>query len=179
MPAEDFRRWNDENDRWTGPWELATREAWLAAEDRLLNPNGRPLPEVVANAVLRGDHAQLGVLADWLAEQGQLEPVIRDRVQGFRVLFEQPFYYGPEGPNGRQEGVAYRDRHLPFAPFVGMFMDFHDDHYPQVASVFWHVSTRMFSCVLEHDPTIGWETPEQAVAFYGNGWRLDFGLPGG
>jgi hypothetical protein len=137
MPAEDFRRWNEENGRWTGGRERAAREAWLAAERRLLSPDGRPLPE--------------------------------GRPGGFRVRFEQHFLYGPG--DGRH-GVAVREAQLPFPPSVGMLVDFSEEHYPRVESVFWSVGTQSFTCVLTGD-SIHWETVEQALAYYGGGWRLD------
>src|SRR5207249_1998905 len=84
MPAQDFDRWNGQNHRWEGEKAQAAREAWLAAEAQTLDPRGRPLPEVVALEVLRGEHASLGVLADWLSDQGLLEPAFRERVERVR-----------------------------------------------------------------------------------------------
>jgi hypothetical protein len=171
MPGEDFDRWNAENHRWTGKQAEAARRAWLAAEERLLSPEGRPLPEVIALAVLQGDHAQLGVLADWLAEQGRLDPLIRERLDGlrrpFRVRFEQRFHCGP----GRgRPSYAVREVCLPFAPFVDLYVYFEaEDHFSQVESVFWNIATEAF--LLTEDPT-NWGSPEQALAACGNGWRL-------
>src|SRR5206468_3043077 len=63
----------------------AAREAWLAAEARLLSPQGRPLPEVIALEVLQGNRACLPLLADWLAEHGLLEPAVRQRLEHLRT----------------------------------------------------------------------------------------------
>jgi hypothetical protein len=154
VPADDFDRWNAGNRRWTGAERESARAAWLAAEERLLDPSGRPLPEVVALAVLRGDHAQLGVLADWLADQGRLDPLVRRRLdelrRGVRVRFTQGFSYG----NARRHGFVSREDRLPVPPFVGVVVVFEaEDHFAPVEAVEWDVRTQLLTCSLRDDPT--------------------------
>jgi hypothetical protein len=173
MPAEDFDRWNAENHGLSGATAEKAREAWLAAEECLLRPEGQTLPKVIALAVLRGDHAQLGVLADWLADQGRLDPLVRERLddlrRGFRVRFEQGFRCGP---GGGHRGYAVRDVCLPFSPFTGLYVHFAAEGlFSQVDSVFWDVKAETFLCILTEDPKT-WDSPDQAVASYGDGWLL-------
>jgi signal transduction histidine kinase len=80
MPAHDFDAWNARTHRWQGDQAEAARAAWLAAEARLLDPIDRPLAEVIALEILKGDHACLDVLVDWLTEQGRVEPAFRQRL---------------------------------------------------------------------------------------------------
>jgi signal transduction histidine kinase len=85
MPADDFDRWNASNHRWTGEKADLARRAWLAAEARLLDPRERSLPEVIALEVLKGEHANLGILVDWLMEQGLLDVAIARRFEQLRA----------------------------------------------------------------------------------------------
>ncbi len=91
-----------------------------------------------------------------------------DPRQGFRVRFEQPFLHGP----GRDEGVAFRKALLPFAPFPGLVVVFENDLLPRIEGAYWHMATKTFWCRLERDTAI-FPTTEEALACYGEGWRLD------
>jgi hypothetical protein len=183
MSTNDFNHWVSRHPDLSGTLPAdrdvdfalqVAREAWHAAETLLLNPEGRSVPEVIGIALLQGDHDQLGILADWLADQDRLDPILRDRLERLqkrhKVRFEQGFRWGPD----QKPDYAVRDVYLPFPPFVGLYVGFDaDDHHPHplIESILWDVRTQTFFCLLTDDTT-QWDTAEQAVAYYGSGWKL-------
>jgi hypothetical protein len=110
---------------------------------------------------------------DFNRERGKPNGAGRERPdgarRGFPVQFEQPFRHGP---GGQREGVAFREVRLPFPPVAGLVIVFENDLFPRIEDVYWHMATETFWCRLERDTAV-FGTPEEALAYYGEGWRLD------
>jgi hypothetical protein len=90
MPLEDFHKWWKRHRHPISTMSHLTyvqaRDAWLAAEARLLDPTGKSLAQQAGIAALQGNEAELGVLADWLADQNKLDLVVAGRLKQLRNM---------------------------------------------------------------------------------------------
>lgn len=79
--------WHEQKLETEGAFYVAMA-TWNASRRALLNPQGKGIPEQVAIEILKGeDH--LGILVDWLEDNGRLDDIIRARIDELKNLLRR------------------------------------------------------------------------------------------
>ncbi len=74
--------WNDD--------EFRPKSAWDAGRRDLLDPAGKTLPVIIAQDIVGGaDPASIGLITDWLGEQGLLDEIAKVKIEEIKGVLKR------------------------------------------------------------------------------------------
>lgn len=84
--------------------------AWEASRKAFLEQKSESMEEEVARAILQGRKGELGVLVDWMADNGRLDETLTTRLKEVETLLAKCLpYIGGRGPAAMQTAKEIRE----------------------------------------------------------------------